>query len=142
MNARIEHLTTLTVELGAVYDVGPVPGGHRRVISITGGVMAGPVLNGEILPGGADWNTQRPDGSAEFWARYTVRTDDGVTIGVLNAGVAPSGFEPGGVATTPVLEAPDGPYAWLRSTTLVGTVSPVEGRDAVRIGIHRVRSID
>lgn len=135
-----ELVTTIDVELGDVWDVGELPAGFRRVISITGGTMNGPVLNGVVLPGGADWNTQRPDGSAELWARYTIRTDDGVTIGVINTGTLPADVRDGQVVTTPRLEVPAGPYAWLADATLVGTLRPIPGREAVQIGIHRVVS--
>lgn len=133
-----ELVTTLDVSLGAVYDVGELPGGFRRVISISGGTMAGPVLTGEVLPGGADWNTERPDGSAELAARYTVRTHDGVCIGVVNNGEIPVGFTDGDVVSAPVLEVPAGPYAWLAEETLIGTLDTLPGQDAVRVGIYRV----
>lgn len=138
MNLHSEHITTLEVELGPVWEVGELPGGFRRVISITGGTMAGPVLNGEILPGGADWNTQRPDGTSDLWARYTVRTHDGVCIGVINAGTLVAGAAEGSVISSPTLEVPAGPYAWLGDATLIGTLRPIPGREAVQIGIHRV----
>lgn len=138
MTIRDKHITTLTVELGPVYDVGPLPSGHRRVISIIGGTMSGPVLSGEVLPGGADWNTQRPDGSAELWARYTLRTHDGICIGVLNAGTVPADSTEGEVVTTPRLEVAPGPYGWLADATLMGTLRPIEGREAVQIDIYRV----
>jgi hypothetical protein len=137
MNRPGELITTLDIELGPVWEVGELPGGFRRVISIVGGTMVGPVLSGEILPGGADWNTQRADGTSELWARYTVRTDDGVCIGVINAGTIGPDFVDGDVVTVPQLEAPAGPYAWLADVALVGTLRPIPGREAVQIGIHR-----
>ncbi|QCQ16610.1 DUF3237 domain-containing protein [Microbacterium sp. RG1] len=137
----IRPVTTLIVELGPVYDIGPLPGGFRRVISIAGGSMTGPVLTGRVLPGGADWNTAREDGSADVWARYTVQTDDGVTIGIINAGTLPADADPDAFVTSPRLEVPDGALAWLRDVPLVGTLGPVLGRtDAVRIGIFSVHA--
>ena len=42
---------------------------------------------GEVLPGGADWQTIFDDGRTEVLARYTLRAADGTYIGVVNRGV-------------------------------------------------------
>ena len=73
--------------LGEIQDIGHVPGGHRRVVPIAGGTVVGPLLNGEIVPGGADWQILAPDGSAAIEARYTVRAHDGALILVHSRGV-------------------------------------------------------
>jgi hypothetical protein len=39
------------------------------------------------LQGGADWQILRPDGAADLDARYTIQTDDGALIYVVNRGV-------------------------------------------------------
>jgi len=51
----------------------PSPAGQRRVIGIAGGTFDGPLMSGEILPGGADWQVLQPDGTAIVEARYTLR---------------------------------------------------------------------
>lgn len=61
--------------------------GERRIIGITGGTVTGPRLNGKVLPGGADWQTVRPDGITEIHARYTLQADDGALIYVDNPGI-------------------------------------------------------
>lgn len=73
----LELVMTLRVEIAAALDVGEVGTGMRRVIPITGGMFEGPAIRGTVISGGADWNLTRPDGVAEIWARYTLRTDDG-----------------------------------------------------------------
>jgi hypothetical protein len=55
-------LFTAEVALGPVVEVGRTPTGFRRVIPIVGGTVSGG-LEGEVLPGGADQNVLRPDGS-------------------------------------------------------------------------------
>src|SRR5262245_17443588 len=35
--------------------VGPSAHGLRRIVPITGGSFAGPLIKGKIVPGGADW---------------------------------------------------------------------------------------
>ncbi|MFL1464306.1 DUF3237 domain-containing protein [Roseococcus sp. DSY-14] len=67
--------------------VGATPLGERRVIPITGGRVRGPELNGEVLPGGADFQLIRPDGVAEIEARYVLRLDDGALVYVVNRGL-------------------------------------------------------
>jgi hypothetical protein len=68
-------------------DLGVTPMGHRRIIQITGGSFEGPGLKGRVLPGGADWQTVRTDGTAELDARYTLQTDQGALIYVVNRGL-------------------------------------------------------
>ena len=63
---------------------GKVPGGERRIIPITGGVVRGPMLNGIVVPGGADWQMVRPGEVLDLTARYTLQAEDGAYIGVVN----------------------------------------------------------
>jgi Protein of unknown function (DUF3237) len=63
-----------------VHDLGPTPGGHRRVVHVTGGAFEGPRLRGAVLPGGGDWLVGRTDGSRRLDVRITLRTDDGALI--------------------------------------------------------------
>ena len=65
----------------------PADAGQRRVIGIAGGTFDGPLMSGEILPGGADWQILQPDGTAIVTARYTLRTRDGELILVDSRGV-------------------------------------------------------
>jgi hypothetical protein len=139
MNPGLELVMTLRVEIAPSLEVGEVGAGYRRVIPIAGGTFEGPALRGKVLPGGADWNLTRADGVAEIWARYTLRTDDGVLIGVTNAGVVVP--QPDGSScarTTPQFEVADERYAWLRRAMFVGTLAPVEGGGAVQLQFFRV----
>lgn len=88
MNApELRFAFQVDVEIGAPLDFGETQNGHRRVIPITGGRVEGARLKGRILPGGADWQILRPDGAAELDARYTIQTDPGALIYVVNRGV-------------------------------------------------------
>ena len=116
-------------------DVGQTPLGVRRVIPITGGTFEGPRLRGVVLPGGADWQLHRADGVAEIHARYTLKTDDGALIYVVNQGIrhappevqarleAGQPVDPGQVyfRTSPTFETAPGPYDWLMRSMFVGT---------------------
>jgi hypothetical protein len=77
----------IAVEVHAPLDLGHTQAGHRRIIRIEGGRVTGPKLQGRILPGGADWQILRQDGTADLDARYTIQSDDGALIYVVNRGV-------------------------------------------------------
>jgi len=83
----LERLFRAVVEIAAPLSVGVTPRGERRIIPITGGRFEGPKLTGDVLPGGADWQLVRPDGTALLEARYTLRTRDGALVYVRNRGV-------------------------------------------------------
>ena len=53
--SELEFVAHVNVELGEPLELGSVLIGQRRVIPITGGSISGPLLNAEILDGGADW---------------------------------------------------------------------------------------
>jgi len=77
----------LRAQVGPPLDIGPVPGGRRRIVPILGGTFEGSGLKGRILPGGADWQIVRADGLGELDTRYTLETDDGKLIYVQNLGL-------------------------------------------------------
>ena len=54
--------------LGPLEDHGTTRVGHRRVVPITGGRVTG-LIDAVILPGGADWQVIRPDGTIEIDTR-------------------------------------------------------------------------
>ena len=88
MNApELRFAFEIEVGVSTPLDLGQTQAGHRRVIPIAGGVVSGPRLQGRILPVGADWQILRPDGTADLDARYTIQTDDGALIYVMNRGV-------------------------------------------------------
>jgi hypothetical protein len=95
---------------------GDTPLGTRIRVPIVGGTFDGPRLRGRILPGGADWQLLRSDGWYVIEADYFMETHDGVPIHVHNRGLwsDPTPDDPDGYAlTSPVFEAPLGPYGWL-----------------------------
>ena len=74
-------------EVADVLDLGAAPFGHRRVVNLLGGTVAGARLNGRILPGGSDWQIVSADGAADLHARYTVESDAGALIQVDSRGL-------------------------------------------------------
>lgn len=76
----LEHVFDVEASLGALEDHGMTRAGHRRIIPILGGTVTGPGLTAEILPGGADWQLVRADGSIEIDGRYSARTPEGELV--------------------------------------------------------------
>jgi hypothetical protein len=70
---RSRIVCRVNAELEPPLEWTPAAAGQRRVIGIAGGTFDGPLMSGEILPGGADWQILQPDGTAIVEARYTLR---------------------------------------------------------------------
>jgi len=83
---QFEFLCNLNVDVGELVSMGPAPLGERRVVAILGGNFEGPVLRGEVLPGGADWQIARSDGALELDARYALKDASGGLVRVVSQG--------------------------------------------------------
>ncbi len=88
----LEPAFTVDARLGPLEDHGVTRAGHRRVVAIAGGRVGGlpdgqTRLDAEILPGGADWQVVRPDGTIEIDTRYSARTPTGEHLHFRTAGV-------------------------------------------------------
>jgi hypothetical protein len=78
----------LEATLGEPLEVGDVAAGLRRIVPLTGGVFAGPEINGVLLGGvSADWQIVLADGTALGDIRYTLRTDGGALLYVRSRSV-------------------------------------------------------
>jgi Protein of unknown function (DUF3237) len=60
----------IDANLEPIVDLGPTPCRERRVIHILGGRFEGPLLNGRIIPGGADGQLLRAGGGADLRSLY------------------------------------------------------------------------
>lgn len=83
----LHPMAQIRCDLDGLVSLGAAPGGERRVVPLTGGVVEGPELNGRIVAGGADWQTQRADGVLEIDAHYQIETADGARIEVRSQGL-------------------------------------------------------
>jgi Protein of unknown function (DUF3237) len=83
----LEPMAQVRCEVGALASLGAGPHGERRFVPLTGGTVRGPQLNGQILPGGVDWQINRSDGALDISAHYVIRTDDGALIEVQSQGL-------------------------------------------------------
>lgn len=75
----LSHAFDVTVTLAQPEEHSWTSAGHRRVVPIIGGSIRGSV-DADILPGGADWQIVRPDGTIEIDSRYSARTPDGAFL--------------------------------------------------------------
>ena len=134
---RLEHAFTVRIDFPPGPRLRyPVRGGdHRGFVSVAGGVVTGPCLQGEVVAGsGGDWPLFRGDGVVAFDARYLIRAQDGTVIQVSNQGFAYAPAEvqariDRGEAVDPAenyfrlaprFEVADGPHAWLSRNVFVG----------------------
>ena len=146
----LEFVFRLDVTVAAPLELGPTHLGRRRVIPITGGTITGPRLKGRVLPGGADWQVIRADGTAELDARYTLEADDGALISVVNRGlrhgppeivaklIAGAAVDPSTYyfRCTPAFETAAPAHQWLTRSIFVAT--GVRHPDRVEIAVYAV----
>jgi len=117
---------------------------------IAGGSVAGPLLNGEVLPGGGDWAVER-SGTAQLEARYLLRADDGAVIDILNRGYyrasddVTARVEAGEnvpedqyyFRTAPVFQTDAAPHRWLAEHQFIGLARDEDGQVCVRVYVVR-----
>ncbi|WP_321996857.1 DUF3237 family protein [Draconibacterium orientale] len=144
---KTELMWKANVKIGTMINVGESKRGTRRVIPITGGTFSGPKINGEVLPGGEDWQLVRPDGDTELYARYLMKTDDGTVLQILNKALmhAPAQGEEGGFYVKSVIdiEAPiESSYDYLNHAIFLGTLEMPQLKPNeepyVIIGVYKV----
>ncbi len=147
----IEFIFEAKVTIDPIMDLGVTTYGKRRIIPITGGTFEGPNLKGIVVPGGADWQTIRTDGTVDLEARYTLKTDDGALIYIQNKGirvaspdvtarimkgekVAPSEYY---FRTNATFEVVEGKYDWLTKSIILSTAGRM--KDHVLLRFYKVR---
>jgi hypothetical protein len=129
----VEHLFDMHVDLQPAQPI-PTPVGARMTFITSGGVVEGPKLRGELLPGGGDWLIVGSDGTGRVDVRATLRTHDGVLIHYESRGVIkiPADgvqrlaagevlpFAETYIRTTPKFETADERYGWLSEVVALG----------------------
>ncbi len=86
---QLTYMGRFTVELTApVWELGPSSdAGKRRIIPITGGRVEGPLVNGEVLNNGADWQIVTKEAVALIDTRYLLKMDDGEYVYLQTRGM-------------------------------------------------------
>lgn len=128
-----EYLFDMRVDLEPPQPIA-TPVGTRMTFIASGGVIEGPRLRGEILPGGGDWLLVGIDQVGRVDVRATIRTHDNALIHFETRGIIkiPAGglqrlgagevlpFDETYVRTTPRFETVDERYSWLSEVVAVG----------------------
>lgn len=138
MNLEAEHIMTIHVQCGQLMEVKNEGAGFLRVIPIIGGTVEGKI-SGQVVPGGADWNTSLDNNLSHVFAKYLLKTDDGEYIDIQNEGYI--NFELNNkIKTSPVFKADmNGKYAWLNHGVYVGALDPGKEDGQVVITVYRLR---
>jgi hypothetical protein len=126
-DCRLEHVFDVEVLFGGDRTIfGPLPGGGSQGYTpAIGGTIAGPRLNGKVVPNsGADYALVRDDGTIELQAHYLLEADDGTRIYIQNRGYLVRAAEGAAQLSyfrlTPYFRVPQGPHDWLTRTVIVG----------------------
>lgn len=129
----------LYVSLTDKVSIGASDDGDRYIVPITGGHFRGNAISGEVVAGGADWQTVRQDGIKEIFALYSIRTEDGATIVVDNRGIVSHEDGTRYARTVPKFHAPVGKYDWLNKKLFLGTITSIKKPRAVIIRVYEVK---
>lgn len=132
----LKYAFSIRAKVAPIQDLGTTARGHRRIVDILGGEVSGPRLEGEILPGGADWQVVRPDGTIEVVARYTIKARSGALIYVQNEGLRLQKGDEVYFRTAPRFETADPALRWIETSLFLGKA--FRAPDRVVIGFHEV----
>ena len=134
MAIQMKFIFKAHIKVASPIEIGDAGKGIRRVIPIIGGEFEGEGFRGKVMPGGADYQLIRYDGVTELLAHYTIETEDGVPIYVINKGyrhgpkeiidkIIAGGEVPEGsyyFKTSPSFETGNEKYNFLNRTIIVG----------------------
>lgn len=143
---KVEFVFEEHVTLAPATVLGETALGHRQYIPITGGTIAGPRLNGRVIPGGWDFQLRYEGGCGTLSADYFLEADDGTVIHILNESFSCGLTGPNGERSffRPRFEAPEGPHDWLTRGTFVATLEldhPPAAADASAEGAPALAAI-
>jgi hypothetical protein len=144
---KVEFVFEERVTLDPAVVQGNTAMGHRQYIPITGGTIAGPKLNGRVIPGGWDYQLRYESGCGTLSADYFLEADDGTIIHILNESFScgVGGADGQRSFFRPRFEAPEGPYDWLTKGTFVATLEldnsgqPLAEGQAPRLAAIRIK---
>ena len=116
----LTHVFDIRAEIGQAINGRQNPHGVRVTIPITGGEVTG-LVNGKVIPGGADYQLVNPDQQrSELRAIYTIMTNDSVAIHVCNEGINRFAPDDSYFMTSPKFECDiNSPYNWLNNRIFV-----------------------
>lgn len=142
----LEFVFELRVDVAPHQRIGRSVDEELTFTPITGGTVAGPRLNGLVLPGGGDWAVERSH-TSQLEARYLLRADDGAVIDILNRGYYRASDEVRArleagedvpeeeyyFRTAPVFQTDAPAHRWLAEHQFVGLARDEDGQVCVRV---------
>jgi Protein of unknown function (DUF3237) len=134
LNVRTRPLFTIQLGVRPIQVIAETPTADRRIGVVFGGRFEGERLSGEVLDGGSDWQSLRPDGSLMLDVRLVLQTHDGALIAMTYKGLRhgpPEAIERLGrgeevdpaqyyFRINPMFETASKGYAWLNGLLAVG----------------------
>jgi hypothetical protein len=131
---RTQSLFVMRLNVRKLQIVGATPGGYRRIGVVPGGSFEGERLSGEVLDGGNDWQTVRPDGATTLNVRLVLKTNDEALIGMTYRAIrygppdVVARIEEGEVVDpksyyfrlNPLFETANARYDWLNRVIAIG----------------------
>lgn len=134
-----EAMFAITLQIGAVRDVGRTKFGHRRQYDIKGGAVTGARFNGTALSGGLDYELRLANGSLEVEQILILRSDN-VPILMRNAGAAPAG--PADARVVLDFEAPNSsPLSWLNTGKFAATRIVDTAAKTIRLEVYEISKV-
>lgn len=129
---------TITFDISAEHEVGTTPYGHRRLLDVSGGKIAGDRLQGSVLTGGLEYELELSNGVMEYQGINVLNTSDGSRIFVRSCGVAADGDSPARII--PDFEATtSGSYAFLNTGKWVATREVTAG--TMKLDVYDVANV-
>ncbi|KAK3899290.1 hypothetical protein C8A05DRAFT_37098 [Staphylotrichum tortipilum] len=125
---KLTYLYSANLTFLAPITIGAVPSGSRNLLTISGGTVKGPKINGKV-GSGVDWGLTDSKGVFSPDALYTLHTSDNATILVFEKGHAPN--------VQILFETASEKYAWLNSAVGYASGGPNDvgiGLDVWQIG--------
>lgn len=146
MDPVLEFVFELRVDVAPHHRIGRSADEELTFTPITGGTVAGPRLNGVVVPGGGDWAVERSR-TAQLEARYLLQADDGAVIDILNRGYFRASadvvarMEAGEnvpeeeyyFRTAPVFQTDAPAHRWLSEHQFIGLARDEDGQVCVRV---------
>jgi hypothetical protein len=117
----VEFLFTMHATLAPPVVIPEGPHGTRVLVSVTGGTVTGPRVNGTLYAAGGDWVTIRKSGSAQLDVRVTLSTDDGAAIYMSYLGILGTDRV---ARVAPLFQTSHENYLWLNDVQAVGIGKP------------------
>lgn len=136
MQLEAEEIIRIHVACDPAMEVKDDGAGFLNVIPIKGGWFEGK-LSGEVVSGGADWNTRKENGISHVFAKYLLKADNGEYIAIENEGKIDNNNKTARIKTVPTFQADkNGSFAWLNTGVYVGELFAGEKKGSIEIRIY------